>query len=119
MVILTDTQVEVKTDDFIACLFMKASVSLPYRHLDTHLLEPLSLCGHVQLQGVVGCHHLAHGEFHWLLLKHHGVAVGLLETRRLVVLRSDCGAKRTGHNKHDNREAEESRALNISGKKKK
>lgn len=53
-----------------------------------HLLQPLSLCGHVQLQSVEGSDHLAHGEFDRLLLKHHGVAVRLLEAWRLVTLRS-------------------------------
>lgn len=65
---------------------------------NTHLLQPLSLRGHVQLQAVIRGHHLAHGEFDRLLLKHNGVAVGLLEARRLVILRGDCHAQdKRGH----------------------
>lgn len=54
-----------------------------------HLLQSLSLCGHVQLHSVEGGDHFAHGEFDRLLLKLHGVAFSLLEAWRLVVLRSD------------------------------
>ena len=57
-----------------------------------HLLQPVSLCGHAQLQRVVRGHHLAHAQFHRLLLKDEGVALGLLEARRLVVLRRHCGS---------------------------
>lgn len=56
-----------------------------------HLLQPVSLRGHAQLQGVVGGHHLAHGELHRLFGEDKDVAVGLLEARRLVVLGSHCG----------------------------
>lgn len=65
-------------------LFLSLCLKLPL----IHLLQPLSLCGHVQLQSVEGSGHLAHGEFDRLLLKFHGVAVCLFEARRLVVLRS-------------------------------
>lgn len=63
---------------------------------NTHLLQPLSLRGHVQLQAVKRGRHLAQGEFDRLLLKHNGVAVGLLEARRLVILRGDCRAQDKG-----------------------
>lgn len=56
-----------------------------------HLLQPVPLRGHAQLQGVVRGHHLTHGQLHRLLLKDEGVALRLLEARRLVVLRSHCG----------------------------
>lgn len=58
-----------------------------------HLLESLPLRGHVHLQVVIRGGHLTHGQFDRLLLEHYAVTIGLLEARRLVILRGDCRAQ--------------------------
>lgn len=66
-------------------LFLSLCLVRPF----IHLLQSLSLCGHVQLEGMEGSDHLSHGELDQLPFKLHRVAFSLLEARRLVVLRSD------------------------------